>query len=172
MHAVCVLTNTSKKGMKGTIELESKRLETIITVSLEGFPQGEHGFHIHEAGDLTEGCSSACAHFNPHGKSHGGPGDTERHVGDLGNLLVKKDGTCKAVIKDHLVKLTGKNSVIGRAFVIHERRDDLGRGGLDPNGNIIDHYEYLESMKTGNAGKRIACGVIGYSRKNFSKNKK
>ena len=78
MHAVCVLTNTSKKGMKGTIELESKRLETIITVSLEGFPQGEHGFHIHEAGDLTHDAPARAPISIPTANRIGGPDDTER----------------------------------------------------------------------------------------------
>ena len=56
------------------------------------------------------------------------------------------------IIRDKLIRLRGKYSLIGRSVVIHSERDDLGLGGN------------AESLKTGNAGKRIACGVIGYSK--------
>ena len=70
-------------------------------------------------------------------------------------------------MKDKMIKLRGKHSIIGRAVVIHEDEDDLGKGGIDNNDIIIDPKVYEESLKTGNAGKRIACGVIGYSKKMF-----
>ena len=75
-------------------------------------------------------------------------------MGDLGNIIADKNGNVSMIIKDKLVKLRGKYSVIGRSIVIHDKEDDLGRGNNK------------ESLKTGNAGKRIACGVIGYSMKN------
>lgn len=62
---------------------------------------------------------------------------------------------------DDKIKLKGKCNIIGRSVVIHENEDDLGKGGLDQNGKIINKKIHLESLKTGNAGKRIACGVIG-----------
>lgn len=166
---VCVLTHNSKKSMKGIVRFEQKNKDSDveITLDLSGFPPGYHGFHIHEAGDLTEGCSSACAHFNPYNKNHGGPKDKEHHVGDLGNIYVNKNGICKDKFTDHLITLKGKHSIIGRCVVIHDKEDDLGNGGLDLKCNIIDEKVYQESLKTGNAGKRIACGVIGYSAKMF-----
>ena len=68
---------------------------------------------------------------------------------------------------DKEIKLKGKYSIIGRSVVIHQGEDDLGRGGLDENNKVIDKKVHQESLKTGNAGKRIACGVIGYSKKMF-----
>lgn len=164
---ICVLTNTID-NINGTIEFVQKEKEdVVIKVNVSGLTPGNHGFHIHEAGDLTDSCSSACKHFNPNNKNHGGPNSKERHVGDLGNLIANKSGKCKITFADSKIKLKGVNSIIGRSVVIHENEDDLGLGGLDENGNVIDKKVHLESKKTGNAGKRIACGVIGYSAKMF-----
>lgn len=95
---------------------------------------------------------TAGAHFNPTGKTHGGPKDENRHVGDLGNVEANSEGIATLNMEDHLIMIYGAvNNVIGRAMVVHEREDDLGRGGDE------------ESLKTGNAGGRLACGVIGVS---------
>ena len=170
LEGVAVLTNTVSDEIKGTIHFtETNDKEVKIKVNISGLPPGKHGFHIHEAGDLTDECKSACAHFNPTKKKHGGPNDKERHVGDLGNITANKDGICKKTFTDKIIKLKGKNNIIGRCVVIHAGEDDLGKGGLDKNGNIIDEDKYNESKKTGNAGARIACGVIGYSKKCFTK---
>ena len=164
---ICVLTNTLKK-IEGTVEFFQQEKEDVkIKVNISGLTPGKHGFHIHEAGDLTNSCSSACKHFNPYNKNHGGPNSKERHVGDLGNITANKNGKVNKTFTDSKIKLNGKNSIIGRSVVIHESEDDLGEGGLDKDGNIIDKKLHAESLKTGNAGKRIACGVIGYSSKMF-----
>ena len=63
--------------------------------------------------------------------------------------------------------LRGIHSIIGRSIVIHRNKDDLGQGGLNKQGKIINKNVHKESLITGNAGKRIACGVIGYSKKMF-----
>ena len=63
--------------------------------------------------------------------------------------------------------MRGKYNIIGRAVVIHKDEDDLGKGGLDKDGNIINEKIHNESLKTGNAGERIACGVIGYAKDCF-----
>ena len=74
-----------------------------------------------------------------------------RHLGDLGNITADKDGNCVQSITDKYLQLRGyKYNIIGRSVVVHENEDDLGRGGN------------AESKKTGNAGGRIGCGVIGY----------
>lgn len=107
------------------------------------------GFHIHAFGDNTNGCTSAGPHFNPAGKNHGAPEDDERHVGDLGNISTDSNGVAKGTKQDTLIKLFGEHSVIGRSVVVHDATDDLGKGG------------HADSLKTGNAGGRAACGVIG-----------
>lgn len=114
-----------------------------------------HGFHVHEAGDLTDKCTSMCSHFNPYSKTHGCPGMKERHVGDLGNIETNSKGEAKYHFFDDVIKLRGKSNIIGRGLIIHADQDDCGKGGN------------AESLKTGNAGKRIACAVIGYSKDNF-----
>ena len=76
-------------------------------------------------GDLTDSCKSACAHFNPYNKQHGGPTSKDRHVGDLGNIHFDAKGVSKFRMEDGLVKLRGtKANVIGRSVVIHEDMDD------------------------------------------------
>ena len=163
--AICVLSHTNP-GISGTVEFkELSKHEVQIKIDIQGLTPGKHGFHIHEAGDLTDNCKGACSHFNPTHKTHGGPKDKQRHVGDLGNITANKQGIAKKTMKDHLIKLRGKHSIIGRAVVIHEDEDDCGVGGIDKHDIIIEPKVYEESLKTGNAGKRIACGVIGYSKK-------
>ncbi len=87
MKAVCVLNSqTTKKGISGVVYLEETAdKKTRIYGSIRGLKPGLHGFHIHEAGDMTKGCDSACAHYNPYGHNHGGLTSKKRHVGDLGN---------------------------------------------------------------------------------------
>ena len=120
------------------------RISGLVT----GLSPGEHGFHIHEAGDLSDNCAGAGGHFNPFGNNHGAPGVVDRHVGDLGNIAVDEDMNTFVRIEDHLVKLSGETSVLNRAIVIHEGVDDLGLGGEE------------DSMTTGHAGPRAACCVI------------
>ena len=74
--------------IKGTVEFLEKGNKVVIKGMLKSskFKNSTHGIHIHEAGDLSDGCMGACGNFNPYGKKHGGPGSKERHVGDLGNI--------------------------------------------------------------------------------------
>ena len=144
-------------GIKGSVHFYEDQQKDIVTIdiNIRGLPKNATlGFHIHAAGDLSEGCKSACAHFNPFNTVHGGPNSNIRHVGDLGNIYTDEFGTCIMKYEDRMIKLRGyKQNIIGRSIVIHEKKDDLGMGGDE------------ESLKTGNAGKRIACSVIGYSKK-------
>ena len=152
--AVAVFTGPKVHGT--VLFSEEKGRNIRMDIHLQGLPPNSlHGFHVHEAGDLTDGCASACQHFNPHHKLHGCPGMTERHVGDLGNLMTDQHGVADYSTTDRMIRLRGKNNIIGRCLILHENRDDCGLGGNE------------ESTKTGNAGKRIACAVIGYSKLNF-----
>ena len=143
----------------GTVKFKSSSVGIQIYINLSGpglIPNGQQGFHIHEYGDLSDGCNSACAHYNPYNKTHGCPGDTERHLGDLGNITTDMFGNANYKTSDTLLKLQGETSIIGRMVIIHENEDDCGKG----EGSLKE-----ESLKTGNAGKRIACAVIGYAKK-------
>ena len=150
-------------NINGIIEFceDNKNNNVLIIGQLKSnkFKDSHHGFHIHEAGDLSEKCMGACAHFNPYNKNHGGPNSYERHVGDLGNIYFDKRGVANINMIDSYIKLRGtKSNIIGRSVVIHANEDDLGMGG------------YEDSLTTGHAGTRITCAVIGYSKKMF-KNK-
>lgn len=89
-----------------------------MTGSVTGLKPGNHGFHIHQFGDYTGGCISAGGHFNPHKKDHGGPGDDERHAGDLGNVEADASGTVTVNIVDGQIPLTGPNTIVGRSVVV------------------------------------------------------
>lgn len=99
---------------------------------------------------MTKGCVTAGPHYNPENRTHGGPVDAERHVGDLGNVI-SSGGLATYNHVDSLISLEGERSVVGRSFVVHAQEDDLGK------------TNHPDSKTTGNAGARLACGVIGLS---------
>jgi Cu-Zn family superoxide dismutase len=142
--------------IKGTVFFDDQTDDgTVkITVNLSGLKKNhKHGFHVHECGDMSNKCESMCAHFNPYGKSHGGQTDKERHVGDLGNLQTDDKGNVSCIMFDRMIKLCGyKANIIGRGLIIHADEDDCGKGS-----NVA-------SKLNGNAGKRIACSIIGYAK--------
>ena len=143
--AQCELQHSDK--VKGIILLmQAPGTPTLIKGTITGLEPGAHGFHIHEFGDMSDGCKSMGGHYNPDGFNHGDL--NEGHVGDLGNIEADQNGKADFSIKAHRVDLIGDRSVVGRGIVVHADPDDLGKGGDE------------ESLKTGNAGDRLACGVI------------
>jgi len=143
VKAIATLEHTDD-GVEGVIQfIQTPSQPTIIKGIVKGLTPGKHGFHIHEFGDLSNGCESAGAHYNPDGVEHGSL--EQGHVGDLGNIIADQSGTARFQIKAERVELS---DVVGRAVVIHADEDDLGKGGDE------------ESLKTGNAGSRVGCGVI------------
>lgn len=79
---------------------------------------GMNGIHIHELGDLSNGCESAGPHFNPTQSDHGAQTDTERHVGDLGNIVIDPTGTGTVDVWDNQIALQGQYSILGRSIVV------------------------------------------------------
>lgn len=155
-HAIAQIRSSDDTKVLGYIYLdEQSNGRTLIRGKLSGLPPGEHGIHIHERGNPTKCCSELGDHYNPFNKTHGGRtakdmfGNANRHVGDMGNIIVKPNGTCEFGYEDDLINVSGTYNVLGRSIVIHENKDDLGLG----------HNE--ESKKNGNSGKRIAYGIIG-----------
>ncbi len=133
-----------------TFTQDSADAKTRIQAWFMDLTPGLHGLHIHQFGDLSDGCKSAGPHYNPFGTTHGGRDTKTRHFGaDFGNIEVKPDGTATLDFVDPETKLIGPYSVIGRSLVLHAGEDDLGLGGDE------------ESLKTGNSGPRVACGIIG-----------
>lgn len=151
-NAVCVF-HQNENGVSGKVIFKQEKSGLTIEYTIYGLSDGEHGFHIHQYGDLTENCKSACSHFNPNYQSHGGRTGKNRHLGDLGNILSKnKKATGKFRDKHLSLDMHSENCIVGRSVIVHKDRDDLGKGGDE------------ESLKTGNAGARLACGVIGLAK--------
>jgi Cu-Zn family superoxide dismutase len=112
-------------------------------------PNSYHGFHIHETGDLRDGCNSLCAHYNPHKHDHGDLHDSNSHAGDLGNIFADSNGKAFGKIVTNKFCL---HEILGRSIIVHADPDDLGRS------------KESDSKTTGHSGKRIGCGIIGISK--------
>ncbi len=139
--AVAVLMPTKGNDVHGTLVLAQQDGFVHVTGKVTGLTPGEHGFHIHEFGDLrAPDGTSAGGHFNPHGTKHGGPNDEERHPGDLGNITANAQGVAEVDTKAMGLQV---HFVLGRSFVVHAGKDDL------------------KSQPSGDAGPRVAVGVIG-----------
>lgn len=143
-RAICrILGTQGNEKIKGIVRFVKEGGGVRVTAEVEGLSPGQHGFHVHEWGDIncTDGVCTG-GHFNPTGAKHGAPEAPERHAGDLGNLDADAAGKAKYNRLDTVLKLNGPHSCIGRAIIIHAKPDDW-------------------SQPTGNAGARIAYGVIG-----------
>src|SRR3954454_10538579 len=140
--ATCKLESKSGSKVTGTVTFTKTGDDVQVVADITGLTPGKHGFHIHEKGDCSApDASSAGAHFNPTMKHHGGPESMDRHEGDLGNITADASGKAHLDWKGKM-SLSGKDSIIGKSVLVHEKEDDLK---TDPSGN---------------SGARIACGVI------------
>jgi Cu-Zn family superoxide dismutase len=138
------LAPASKSKVKGTASFLEVEGGVEITANLEGLKAGDHAWHVHEKGDCSApDAKSAGEHFNPDNKKHGAPDAAERHAGDFGNLKAGKDGKATATLTMKGVTLAeGPMSLVGKALIIHDKKDDM------------------KTQPSGNAGARVACGVI------------
>lgn len=119
-------------------------IELIVSARVIG-GAGPRGFHVHEGSTCGTGTfADAGGHFNPYAtEPHGGPESARHHAGDMGNVMADADGQISEVVyADGLSLLRGKTQAIGHPIIIHSGRDDLS------------------SQPAGDAGKRVACGVL------------
>lgn len=141
--AQAVLKSVKGQNIKGMIHFTEEGGVMKIETMVDNLKSGPHGFHIHENGDCSAAdFATAGGHFNPHGTKHGSKDSMERHVGDFGNLTADNKRKAYTTLTVPGLSLTGSHGIIGKAVIIHKDKDDL------------------KSQPTGNAGGRIACGVI------------
>jgi Cu-Zn family superoxide dismutase len=148
-QAIAVLHATSGNKAHGTVRFTQDGESVKVVADLEGLNPGQkHAFHIHEFGDCSapDGMSAG-GHYNPEKHPHALPdGTNPRHAGDLGNVEANASGTAHYEITVQNISIAGmKNPIIGRGVIVHAKADD-------------------GSQPVGNAGGRIACGVIGVAK--------
>ena len=146
--AVVVLHATKSGGEAGG-KVTFTKVEGGIKVQgeISGLTPGEHGFHIHEFGDVSSpDAMSAGGHFNPSKSEHGAPTAEKRHAGDLGNITASAKGVAKIDFIEPHMSFLGSSSIIGHSVIVHDKADDL------------------KTQPTGNAGARVAAGVIGVAK--------
>lgn len=143
--AVAQLQPRSGSKVSGNLKFTQIGDVVRITGEVTGHTKGPKAIHIHEKGDCSaaDGMSTG-GHFNPTKSKHGGPYDPVKHAGDLGNIVFNAEGVAKVnfTVGDIAVSRDAPNGIIGRAVIVNAAVDDLK---TDP---------------TGNAGGRVACGVI------------
>lgn len=144
-QAIVVMHPTAGHQAHGIVRLTQEDGSVKVVADLEGLNPGQkHAIHIHQYGDCSApDAASAGGHYNPEGHQHGLPATEQRHAGDLGNLQAGPDGKAHYEITVTNVSINGPgNPILGRSVIVHAQRDT----GEQP---------------AGNAGGRIACGVIG-----------
>ena len=145
--ATASLSPTTGNTARGTATFTQDGDQVRVRASLSGLkPNAEHGFHVHEKGDCSSGDGmSTGGHFNPGGKAHG-PQAAEHHAGDMPSLNADAYGNATASFELKGVSIgSGSADLVGRGLIVHRDPDDY------------------KTQPTGNAGPRIACGVIAKS---------
>ena len=148
LKAIAVLHPSGNSKVGGTVTFTEVADGVQVNAEITGLTPGNHGFHVHEFGDCSAAdASSAGAHFNPTNQPHAGPDAAARHEGDMGNVEADASGNAKLDYVDHQISLANDaKSAIGRSVVVHAKPDDL------------------KTQPSGDAGGRIACGVIGWAK--------
>jgi Cu-Zn family superoxide dismutase len=143
-HATAQLEARSGSSVTGTVTFHAVDGGVEVTATVDGLAPGDHGYHVHEKGDCSApDATSAGGHFNPDGQPHGAPDAAAHHAGDFGNLTAGADGKAsKTFVMRGATLAEGASSLVGKGFIVHEKADDL------------------TTQPTGNAGARVACGVI------------
>jgi Cu-Zn family superoxide dismutase len=143
-NATAILKPTKGSKVRGTVRFNEIPPNVHIVADVTGLSPGKHGFHIHEKGDCSApDASSAGGHFNPEHKMHGAPDGPEHHMGDLGNIEADASGHAHYERTVNFLEIAvDPNTIDGKAVIIHALEDDL------------------RSQPVGNAGARVACGII------------
>ena len=148
--AIAVLHPAGDSRVGGTVTFVEEADGVKVHAEITGLTPGKHGFHVHEFGDCSApDLASAGGHFNPTNSPHAGPDASERHEGDMGNIEADASGKATLDYLDHHVSILSakdKESVLGRSVIVHAKADDL------------------KTQPSGDAGGRIACGVIGVAK--------
>ena len=145
--AIAVLRPTKGNTVTGMVTFTKTDKGIRVVADIQNLTPGQHGFHIHEYGDCSsDDGSSAGGHFNPTNMPHGSPTADKRHIGDMGNITADSTGHASLDYVDEHLTLEGDNSILGRGIIVHAKADDL------------------MTQPTGNAGGRVACGVIGVAK--------
>jgi Cu-Zn family superoxide dismutase len=139
-----MLTPISGSNAKGTVHLQELADGSVdVTVDLTGVPPGVHGFHIHDKGDCSDNGNAAGGHFNPTSAPHASPDAQSHHAGDFGNVTADANGEVHTRFNTRSVTMhEGLTNAAGHAVILHANPDDL------------------TTQPSGNAGPRIACGVV------------
>lgn len=135
----------SGSKVEGHVDFTERADKVLVSVKVSGLkPYGEHGFHVHEKGDCSApDALSAGGHFNPDGHPHNHPQQAKRHAGAMVNLVADGKGESTVSFEVDAIRVdAGKYGILNRALIIHANPDD-----------------YV-SQPVGNAGGRIACGLI------------
>lgn len=142
--ATATLAPISGSTASGTVTFTEIDLGAVrVDVALTGVPPGVHGFHIHEKGDCGDNGNAAGGHYNPMGAPHAGPDAAAQHAGDLGNVTANAAGEVRTSFVTRTITVSdGPVTAVGHAVILHANPDDL------------------TTQPTGNAGGRIACGVV------------
>ena len=141
------MSPTAGSKVSGTVTFTKAGNGVKIVAELNGLTPGKHGFHIHEFGDCSDPkAESAGSHYNPTQSPHAGHDAEKRHVGDMGNIEADASGKGRLELTDADMEFTGAKGIVGRALIVHEKADDL------------------KTQPTGDAGGRLACGVIGVAK--------
>jgi len=147
IKAVAVLNPTEGNKVHGVVTFTETGTTVKVVAHIEGLTPGKHGFHIHEFGDCSsKDGSSAGGHFNPGNAPHGAPEAAQRHAGDMGNIEADQNGVAHLEYNDTVAKMNGHGAIVGHGMIVHANPDDL------------------KTQPTGNAGGRLACGVIGVAK--------
>ena len=144
--ARATLAPTEGNQVAGTLSFAAVDGGVRVTGEVTGLPgAGQHGFHVHEHGDCSapDG-SSAGGHFNPASTAHGRVGQGEHHAGDSDNISANEQGvaTVDTLLQGVSVGDGGAGDIVGKGVIVHADPDDYA------------------TQPTGNAGGRLACGVI------------